>query len=70
MPQLKTLRENKGLSVKALADKVGVTITSIYRYEQGKRIPTLPIARRIATALGVTVDELIRKAEPTEAEGE
>lgn len=64
MPQLKTLRENKGLSVKALANKVGVTVMSIYRYEQGKRIPTLPIARRMATALGVTVDELIKRTEP------
>lgn len=82
---MKEARERKGITQIDLARAVGVTVAAICRYENGVRTPSVAIAKRIekvlgipwpeivdnkSTALGVTVDELIRKAEPTEAEGE
>lgn len=83
--QLRAVRKEKGMTIYALAAAVHVTPATICRYEKGVRSPSVTIAKRISkvldipwpeivdnksTALGVTVDELIRKAEPTEAEGE
>jgi DNA-binding XRE family transcriptional regulator len=41
-----------------LAAKVGVDKRQIRRYESGEAKPTLPIAKAIASALGITIDEL------------
>ena len=41
-----------------LAAKVGVDKRQIRRYESGEAQPTLPIAKAIASALGITIDEL------------
>ena len=57
--QLARLRKERGLTQKALADKVGIHITQIQRYENGSTQPTLDIIRKLATTLAVTADELI-----------
>ena len=59
-----TLRNNLGLSQKELADRCHVTQQFIQRIEKGKVNPSLKTASRIASALGVTVDELIGKEDP------
>jgi transcriptional regulator with XRE-family HTH domain len=41
-----------------LAAKAGVDNRQIRRYESGEAQPTLPIAKAIASALGITIDEL------------
>lgn len=41
-----------------LARAVGVESNHISRYEFDKVIPRLPVARRIAQVLGVTMEEL------------
>lgn len=55
-------RKELGMTLKELADAVGVTDSTISRYETGKlygmRIDT---AFRMADALGVNVDDLIQK---------
>ena len=57
---IKTLRESKGLSQKALADAVGVTDAYITMLETGKRKnPSLDVLRKLAKALGVPVTELL-----------
>lgn len=59
MPQV--LREHRtalGLSQAELADQVGVDKRQIRRYEAGETQPALNIARSIARALGITVDQL------------
>lgn len=58
---IKERRIELGLSQGALAEKAGVTVMSICRYENGKRIPPLDIAVKIAKALGCTVDDLLAK---------
>lgn len=50
---LKQLRENAGYSKSELASKAGISRMSIERYEKGQRLPSVPVAKRIAAALGV-----------------
>lgn len=61
---LRTLRERKGLSQRALAERVGVTPAYITMLERGARKnPTVDTLKRIAKALGVSVGELLERAE-------
>ena len=56
---LYALRRNKSLSQSELAEKCHCSQQFIQMVETGKRTPSLYVAKRIAAALGVTVDELI-----------
>jgi transcriptional regulator with XRE-family HTH domain len=57
---IKTLRQEKGLSQKALAEQVGVTDAYITMLESGKRKnPSLEILKKLAKALGVPVTALL-----------
>lgn len=57
---IKKLREEKGLSQQALAKKAKVTDAYIAMLETGvRRNPTIYTLRRLAKALGVSVDELL-----------
>ena len=51
-------RSELGLSQTDLAARVGVDRRQIRRYEAGETHPTLPAAKSIARALGITLDEL------------
>jgi transcriptional regulator with XRE-family HTH domain len=51
-------RSELGMSQSELAAKVGVDKRQIRRYESGEAQPTLPIAKTIAHALGISIDEL------------
>lgn len=39
--------------MEALAEKAGVTGATICRYEQGKRVPKITIAKRLGEILGI-----------------
>lgn len=56
------LRNNKKLNQRQLAEKCGVTQQFIQMVESGKRTPSLNTAKKLAEALGVTIDDLIGKA--------
>lgn len=61
---LKEARETKGFKQEELAKKVFTTRQSISNWENGKKIPTLENVDRLATALGISIDDLIvRKVE-------
>jgi DNA-binding XRE family transcriptional regulator len=51
-------RSELGMSQGDLAERVGVDRRQIRRYEAGETHPTLPAARSIARALGISLDEL------------
>lgn len=57
--KIRQLREKAGLSQKALAHKAKISQGKVSEYESGKSIPRLDSARRIADALGVSIDELV-----------
>ena len=53
------LRRKAGLTQAALAEKVGVGVNTIARYERGEMEPSLKIAHVIAEVLGCTESELL-----------
>ena len=53
------LRKERSLTQQALADRVGVHVLQIRRYEGGTSQPTLDVVRRLALALSVSADVLV-----------
>jgi transcriptional regulator with XRE-family HTH domain len=53
------LREQKGWSQTDLADKSGVSRVMIGKYERGEAVPSIEAAKKIADALGVSLDYLV-----------
>ena len=53
------LRKERNLTQQALADRVGVHVLQIRRYEGGTSQPTLDVVRRLALALSVSADVLV-----------
>lgn len=56
---LAMLRKDKGLTQPQLAEKIGVHVAQVRRYEAGTSQPTLDVIRNMALALGVSADELL-----------
>jgi len=56
---LALLRKEKGLTQPQLAEKIGVHVAQVRRYEAGTSQPTLDVIRAIAVALGISADELL-----------
>jgi transcriptional regulator with XRE-family HTH domain len=50
---VRRLRAKKKLSQKALADKVGISVSYVSMLERGQRSPPLETVERMAKALGV-----------------
>jgi transcriptional regulator with XRE-family HTH domain len=57
--RLATLRKGQGLTQQALAERVGIHVTQLRRYEAGTAQPTLDVLRRIAVSLSVSADTLV-----------
>jgi len=57
--RLASLRKERALTQKALAEQVGVHVTQIQRYESGVIEPTLDVLRRLAVTLSVSADLLV-----------
>ena len=56
---LAQLRKERGLTQTQLAEKIGVHVAQVRRYEAGTSQPTLDVIRSLAVALGVSADELL-----------
>jgi len=57
--KLTEIRKNRNLTQQELAEKVGVGISQMRRYEKGSSSPTLEVIKNLAVTLGVSTDELI-----------
>ncbi len=57
--RLRQLREDRGFSRAALANKLGVSKETIYRYENNIQSPSLDRAKEIAVTLRTSVDYLL-----------
>lgn len=57
--RLKALREARGLSRKAFAEAMGVSYSTISKYENGERFPDLDLLRKFAVYFNVSADYLI-----------
>jgi transcriptional regulator with XRE-family HTH domain len=56
---VRRLRAKKGLSQKALADKVGISVSYVSMLERGQRSPPLETIEKVAKALGVPPASLL-----------
>lgn len=59
---LRTLRQERGLSQEAMADLLGVHRTYMGGIERGERNLTLKTVERLATTLGIDPLQLLRQA--------
>ena len=57
--RLKTLRMERGLTARDLADEIGVSYTTIYRWENGDRIPDGFNMGKLMNVLGVRMKDII-----------
>lgn len=58
--RIRVWREHRGLSAKALAERSGIAQGFLSQIETGKREGTVETLRKIATALSITIDDLVR----------
>lgn len=56
---IKRLRDLLGLTQSEFAERVGLSLSAIQRFEQGERVPRQSTLTQIAKSLGVYVDELV-----------
>jgi transcriptional regulator with XRE-family HTH domain len=57
--RLTALRKEHGLTQQALADKVGIHVVQVRRYEGGASQPSLEAIRKLSVALGISADALL-----------
>jgi transcriptional regulator with XRE-family HTH domain len=57
---ISSMRKERTLTQKELADKIGVTDKAVSRWETGKGFPDVSLLLSLAEALGVSVTEIIR----------
>lgn len=57
--RLITLRKERDLTQQEMADKVGLHVNQIRRYESGSAQPSLEALKKIAIALSISIDSLV-----------
>ena len=57
--RLLTLRRQQGLTQQQMAERVGLHVNQIRRYEAGDAQPSLEALKKIALALNVSIDSLV-----------
>jgi transcriptional regulator with XRE-family HTH domain len=57
--RLQSAREAAGLTLQAAADRSGVHLVSIARFEKNRRVPTIATLCKLAEAYGVTPGDLL-----------
>lgn len=58
-PRLKALRQERGATLRDLADETGISVSTLSRLESGQRRPTLEQLLPLARAHRVSLDELV-----------
>ena len=64
---IRNLRKKRHLTQKELSIMSDIGRASIARYENGTRSPSMATAKRLAIALGCTIDELMADADTVPA---
>ena len=59
-PRLKAMRDSMGLSLRDLSARSGVSAPMLSQVERGETSPTLSVAGRIASGLGLSLSQLLR----------
>ena len=56
---LKYYRERNGLSLSALAEKIGTSRQNLSRWEKNEVLPSIDFCVKLADFYGISIDELI-----------
>jgi transcriptional regulator with XRE-family HTH domain len=64
---VRSAREDRGMTVSALAERSGVSRAMIAKIERDEAQPTAALLGRLSGALGMTLSELVARAEGEEA---
>ena len=59
MKNLRKIRKENGMTMKDLADKIGVSESAISQYENGKRQPGFETLKELSGIFNVSVDYLL-----------
>lgn len=59
-PRVRALRDQMGLSLRDLADRTGVSAPMLSQVERSETSPTLAVATKIASGLGLSLSALLR----------
>ena len=59
--RIKRAREKSGLSLAAAGKRLGVTRQAVHQWENDTHYPSLRTARRIATAMGMSLSEMLKE---------
>ena len=67
--RIKEIRKSRGLSVEEVAEKIDVSVSTLYRYENSSisKVP-IDVIDKLSSALGVTTGELMGNAPQTDGE--
>jgi transcriptional regulator with XRE-family HTH domain len=57
--RLIALRKEKGRTQQETADKIGLHVNQVRRYESGSALPSLEALKKIAVTLSVSIDSLV-----------
>ena len=58
--KIRLLRRKAGMTQKQVAEKIGVTYRTYQNYEAGASLPSGSVVSKLASALGVSADTLLR----------
>jgi transcriptional regulator with XRE-family HTH domain len=58
-PRLRTVRARRGITLAALSEQTGISVSTLSRLESGQRRATLELLLPLARAHGVPLDELV-----------
>lgn len=61
--RVKELRTAAGMTRKALADQLGVTVPTVSKWELGQRTPELERVFRMTLIFGVPIEEIVQRTE-------
>lgn len=61
--RVKELRTAAGMTQKALADQLGVTVPTVSKWELGQRTPELERVFRMTLIFGVPIEEILQRTE-------
>lgn len=61
--RVKELRTAAGMTQKALADQLGVTVPTVSKWELGQRTPELEKIFRMTLIFGVPIEEIVQWTE-------
>ena len=61
--RIKELRTAAGMTQKALADQLGVTVPTVSKWELGQRTPELERVLRMTLIFGVPIEEIVQRTE-------